>query len=307
MKFIDAVKNYETILTEGGMVERIRRNDSIELDEHIVHAGLIYDPKSKEALKRIYKDYIDIGQKHNLPFITLAPTWRANPERIRKSKFPEKLESLNSDCVEFMEEILSEYGNYATKVFIGGMLACKNDAYKPDEALSKNESYVFHKTQIGQLSETSVDFIKAATLPALSEALGISEALSETAIPYIISFVLRPDGNLLDGNNLAEAITKIDTEIKNPPLFYMANCVHPTIFDSALKINPDLSNRLLGLQANTSAKSPEELEGLAYLDTTEPDQFSKLMIDIKQKYKLKVIGGCCGSDSTHIQCIAEKI
>ena len=69
------------------MVERIKRDPTVKLDPHIGYSGLIYDSKEKEALKKIYTEYIDIGKKYNLPFLSLALTWRANPERIKKSVF----------------------------------------------------------------------------------------------------------------------------------------------------------------------------------------------------------------------------
>lgn len=190
-------------------------------------------------------------------------------------------------------------------------MACKNDAYKPEEALSMKEAQSFHSTQARHLSESKVDFIKAATLPALSEALGIAAAISELKVPYVLSFVVRPDGKLLDGNPLHHAIEQIDSEITNPPTFYMVNCIHPTIFTKAMEAElqylGDRKHRILGLQANTSAKTPEELESLPYLDTTDPEVFADMMINIHKKYGIKLIGGCCGSDNRHIEAIARRI
>lgn len=307
MNFLETIKNNEIILTEGGMVERIRRSDQVTLDDHIAHAGLIYENPAKEIMTNIYKEYISVGLKHNFPFLTLAPTWRANPERIIKSKYSDKLEVLNRDCITYMKNIRAGFGDYSSKIFIGGMMACKNDAYKPEEALTETEAIHFHSTQTEQLSEAGVDFIKAATLPALTEALGIATAISNIDAPYIISFVVRPEGTLLDGIKLVDAINTIDDKVKNPPLFYMCNCVHPSVFEKTLENNPDVTNRLIGLQANTSAKSPEELESLSYLDTTDPEDFSDMMIKLQKKFKLKVLGGCCGSDNTHMEAIGKKL
>ena len=109
------------------MLERIRRDISVNLDPYIAHSGLIYDKKGRGVLRKIYNEYIRIGQKHNLPFITLAPTWRANPERINKSAFY-NYKQINRDCVDFLNEIRRNYSDYSKSIMIGGMMACKGDA-----------------------------------------------------------------------------------------------------------------------------------------------------------------------------------
>ena len=135
MNFIEAVKTEPVILAEGAVIERLNRDDRIQLDPHIVNSGLIYDSHGREALNAIYRQYIDIGLCHGLPMITLAPTWRANPERIQKSEFKHK-NHINSDCVSFLNEIRRSYGTYACDIYVGGLMACAGDAYQPDEALS---------------------------------------------------------------------------------------------------------------------------------------------------------------------------
>ena len=65
--------------------------------------------------------------------------------------------------MDFLKAIRASYADYAEQVFIGGLMACKGDAYLPEEALSKKEAELFHSTQAAQLAESGVDFIKAAT------------------------------------------------------------------------------------------------------------------------------------------------
>ena len=161
------------------------------------------------------------------------------------------------------------------------------------------------------MANSELDFIKAATLPAVSEAYGIASAISAHGIPYILSFVVRADGSILDGTPLHEAIDLIDSEIHPAPVFYMVNCVHPTIFEQAIvhntAISENITDRILGFQANTSVKSPEELDELSYLDTSDPGEFADLMISLHNRFGIKVLGGCCGSDERHITEIAKRL
>ena len=310
MTFEEMIAVSKVVLTEGGMVERIRRDPLAVLDPFIAHSGLIYDQQGRAALTRIYREYIDIAQAYHLPMMSYAPTWRANPENLQKSVFADH-KNINTDCVNFLKEIRESYADYSPSIFIGGLMACKGNAYSPGEALSKHDAAIFHREQAEALAKSKVDFIKAATLPAVSEAYGIAEAISSQGIPYILSFVVRPDGSILDGTPIYEAIEMIDSEIQPKPIFYMLNCVHPKIFSQALRqecnISRNVKNRILGFQANTSAKSPKELDNLSYLDTIPPEEFGSMMIALHKEFGIKVLGGCCGTDARHIAQIAKYL
>ena len=310
MTFEETIQSQQPVLTEGSAVERLRRNPDVTLDPEIAHAGLIYSEDGRRALAEIYGQYLSIGRRYDLPMLTLAPTWRANPERADKAGFG-TVEEINRDCVKFLKTIQNGCGNYQSRVFVAGMVGCRGDAYNPAEALNAQASDQFHTRQVEALASTGVDFIKAATLPAVSEALGIARAIGKTGTPSVLSFVIRPDGTVLDGTPLHAAVEMIDSEANPAPAFYMVNCVHPTVFMSGMStetaISDKVTRRVLGFQANTSAKSPEELDSLPYLDTTEPDAFAEMMLEIHKKFGTRILGGCCGTDDSHIEKIAEKL
>lgn len=292
------------------MVERIRRHPDVALDPFIAHAGLIYDSGGRALLEKIYRQYIDLGRRAGLPFLSLAPTWRANPERLQRSAFAGH-RTINRQCVEFLQHIRASYHESGCKIYIGGLLACRGDAYRAAEALSRESARDFHAWQIGELAVAGVDFIKAATLPAHSEALGIADACAARGIPYILSFVINPDSTLLDGMRLSAAIESIDSEVIQPPVCFMVNCVHPANFATAVSRAEESEythlKRIWGLQANTSAKSPDELDGLEYVDGTDPVDFARLMLELQREFGLKILGGCCGSDDRHIRAIVELL
>ena len=310
MKIEEILKKDEVILTEGAVIERLNRNTDIQLDPYILHAGLIYTENGKSVLGKIYREYLDIGRRFKLPIIVSAPTWRANPERIDKSEF-KTYENINADCVSFIHEIRDEYSNFSENIYVSGCMACRGDAYRPQEALSLSEATAFHQNQAKALAKANVDFILAATLPAVSEATGLAAALSDCSVPYILSFVIGRDGAVLDGTPLHEAIEKIDSIVDPKPFCYGVNCVHPSIFKQGIgrefNQSESIKNRLLCFQANTSSKNPEELNGLDYLDTTAPAEFAKSMLALHQNFRIQILGGCCGTDQRHIEKIANEI
>jgi homocysteine S-methyltransferase len=297
------------ILGEGAVIERLRRSDDIQLDEYVVNSALIYQEKGRSALELIYRQYVEIGHRYNLPLLLSTPTWRAGRDRIAAAGLADR--DLNGDNFHFLAQLRNSYGDYARQVAICGLMSCRGDAYKPDEAMPTGEASQFHAWQADSLAAAGVDFLLAATLPALSEAIGLARAQAATGLPYLISFVARPEGTLLDGTPLTDAIAAIDVSTSPRPLGYMINCTHASIFRSALlhenNSSPLVRKRVIGLLANTAALSPEELDASPELMEEAPNDFGLCVSALHFDLGMKVLGGCCGTDERHIECLAQKL
>lgn len=293
------------MLTEGSVYERLRRHAALTYDPYLAHGGLIYEPEAAAVLAQIHRDYLAVGRRYGLPMLALTDTWRASHERIDRSRFRGR--AVNQDNARFVCALRDAYHTDDAPVFVAGVLACRGDAYRPDEALSKAAAAAFHAPQAQALAATAVDVLLAATLPACSEAQGLAVALAETGKPYMLSFVVRPQGTLLDGTPLAHAIAEIDGGTARPPAGYFVNCVHPTVLEAALTATPlgsDALRRLVGFQANTSARSPEALAGLDALETEDPAVFAASMVQTRHRFGIPILGGCCGTDTRHIEHLA---
>ena len=243
-----------------------------------------------------------------MPILLFTPTRRANPERLSLAGYADK--DVNGDCFRFLSGIRAGYGEYSKKIFIGGLMGCRGDAYKPDEALSVEDAYLFHKKQIRAFCNAGVDFLCGTTLPAFSEALGMAKAMSDSKKPYILSFVIRPNGTLLDGASLSQVISTIDSEVIQKPMCYMVNCVHPSVLKSALDSDNCSSlvlQRLLGIQANTSSKSPEELDGSTELQVDNVCTLIDMMVNLHDEYGLKIMGGCCGTNDKYLEQLVSRL
>lgn len=309
MNFNEAINFFPHIITEGSIIERLKREFYYPLDENLSNAVMIYDEAGKVLLEKIYREYLGIAESSDLPIMLLTPTWRTNKERTSKANVDMK--TINTDAFLFVDNIRKSYSNFSDKIFIGGLTGCKGDAYKPEEALSEKDAYMFHKDQTQALADAGVDFLLASTLPALTETVGIAKAMSETSKDYVISFVIRDSGKLLDGTVLTDAIKIIDDSISTPPLFYLTNCIHPDVLHKSflnLKYEDDiLKKRLFGIQANASSKSPEELDELEELDADSPVNWARGMVDLNKNYDLKILGGCCGTDVRFISSIVDLL
>ncbi|SFM27421.1 GNAT family N-acetyltransferase [Pelosinus propionicus] len=308
MDFSQALTDYPVIITEGAIIERLKRECNFELDPYVANAGYIYNPAQKQKMKNMYKQYIYATCVKSLPIVLFTPTWRASLERIRQAQILDR--DVNLDCFRFLSEIRDEYEHYAEKIFIGGLIGCKGDAYNPEEALSAAEAEIFHSYQIERLICAGVNFLIAETLPSVSEALGIAKAMAVFDKPYILGFVIRDNGTLLDSTPLHKAIALIDEEVDCQPVGYVVNCVHPITFKKALTnpINSSLRiERIIGLLGNTSTKSPEELDNAVNLEFEEPQAWAEEMLNVKNEFGIKIIGGCCGTNHHHIQSLVVQL
>lgn len=204
-----------------------------------------------------------------------------------------------------MMELRESYGSDASMIKIGGLIGCKNDCYLPEQGLSKSESETFHSWQINHLAQAGVDFLMASTLPNVIEAIGIAKAMEKTGVPYILSYVIERKGLVLDGTGLWNATRQIDSETSNQPLCYMVNCSYPT-FLHAEKQPKELFIRLLGFQANSSSLSHSELDGSIQLRKENLSDWANEMLKLKREYNVKILGGCCGTDDTHLSSLVKQ-
>ncbi|HCE69142.1 MAG TPA: homocysteine methyltransferase [Geobacter sp.] len=309
ISFTKFLEQYPVILGEGAVIERLRRAGNLELDPYLVNSAFIYQDDKRAALEAICRQYLDIGREFNLPLLISTPTWRASSERIAAAGFAGV--DVNGDNARFLDALRNSYGEYAGKVAICGLMSCRGDAYNPVDAMAVDEAREFHSWQAGKLADAGVDFLLASTLPALSEATGLAQALATTGRPYLISFIVRPEGTLLDGTPLKDAVTSIDAAVTPSPLAYLVNCTHASFARSALLHKTNSSDlvrqRIIGLLANTAALSPEDLDGSASLVEEEPLAFGSTVAGLHGELALKILGGCCGTDDRHIRALAAQL
>ncbi|MCP3669239.1 MAG: homocysteine S-methyltransferase family protein [Gammaproteobacteria bacterium] len=293
----ELLNNNRTILMEAAIVERLRRSGDFKLHPELVHAPLIYDEYGKQALLELYQEYADIASSAEAPILLCTPTWRANFSRVKTSELPM---SINVDAVNFLLNFRASQNSGMSQIKIGGLIGCKNDCYQPGEGLLVSESRSFHSWQIKQLARGGVDFLIAETLPNVDEAHGIAKEMEATGLPYIISFVISRDGLVLDGTTLPEAIGFIDSNTTINPIGYMVNCAFPS-FISPESQPKELFNRLIGCLANASSLDHCDLDQADQLEVDSVSKWGCLMIELNQKYGMRILGGCCGTDGDHLR------
>ena len=134
---------------------------------------------------------------------------------------------------------------------------------------------------------------------------GLAVLVRGARVPVVVSFTLETDGRLPTGQTLAAAIEQVDRATSGLPEYYMINCAHPTHFAESLDAEAPWARRLRGLRANASCRSHAELNEAPDLDVGDPRQLGVEYAELVRRLPwLNVFGGCCGTDTRHVDAIA---
>ncbi|MDP3378494.1 MAG: homocysteine S-methyltransferase family protein, partial [Brevundimonas sp.] len=125
-------------------------------------------------------------------------------------------------------------------------------------------------------------------------------------MPCVVSFTVETDGRLADGASLRQAVERTDEATGGAPVYYMINCAHPTHFDTAIRSGERWLDRVWGIRANASDKSHAELDESTELDEGDAADLGRRYRDMSRLMpRLRVLGGCCGTDHHHLGMICE--
>jgi len=296
---------YPRILAECAVAERLRRRPGVELHPTLFNTPLIYGPEAaREEMAGIYREYIDAACRARLPLLLTAPTWRLDAGRVAEAGVPA---TINSDAVAFLTGLRSSRGNDGSPVLIGALTGPKNDCYRPELAPGAEEAEEFHAPQLNELTSTAADFLLAQTLPAVGEAIGVARAMAATDTPYLISLCAGPDGRVLDGTGLPEAMDRIDRDstLARPPVGYFVNCTHPRFLLDAYQ--PGELHRLIGIQANGSSRDVTALDGSSATQADPVEQWAASMLALHERHAVPILGGCCGTSLRHLEGLAGVV
>ena len=130
-----------SVLTEGALGERLKREYRLRFDDHVAMAGLVYEGRGRAALTALWSEYADIAQRHGLPLLAATPTRRANRERVSASRYDRSIIGDNVSLLRAVQQRSS------AEVYVGGLMGCRGDAYRATDVLPVAEARSFHSWQ----------------------------------------------------------------------------------------------------------------------------------------------------------------
>ena len=292
-------------LTDGGMETTLIFHEGLELP-HFAAFVLLDSPEGRQKLKRYYASYLAVARDHGVGFVLDSPTWRANPDWGAKLGYDAAaLKAINVRSIAFLQELRAEWERPNAPCVISGAIGPRGDGYKAGNMDAK-EAEAYHQAQISAFVDGGADLVTAYTLTSVNEAVGIARAASAQRIPVAISFTVETNGRLVKGETLREAIEAVDRETGGSPEYFLINCAHPTHFEDALEAGEDWTGRIHGIRANASTKSHTELDESETLDSGDPIDLGRRYLQLRGAFpKMRILGGCCGTDHRHAAAVCE--
>jgi homocysteine S-methyltransferase len=292
-------------LTDGGMETTLIFHEGVELP-HFAAFVLLDSEAGREKLKQYYQSYLSVARRHGTGFVLDSPTWRANPDWGLKVGYDAAaLDEINARSIAFLEQLRAEWERPDAPCVISGAIGPRGDGYKAGN-MDAAEAEDYHRAQIAAFAEGGADMVTAYTLNSVNEAIGVARAAQSEGMPSAISFTVETDGRLVKGETLREAIEAVDRETGRAPEYFLINCAHPAHFEDALQAGEAWTERIHGLRANASTKSHAELDESETLDAGDPVDLGRRYVALRRVFpKMRILGGCCGTDHRHAAAICE--
>lgn len=310
MDFKKAFQQKRFFFYDGPMETRIEYGTGIELDPEMSIFQMMNSKEDRFVLAKFYRADIEAVKPFNVPIILNAPTFRASAEHFKRLEMPDEEEyayAVNQACIKYVKTIRHEYPDYLENIFITAPIGPKFAGFTPDLSHDLAAEIAYHQVQINTVAQLGVDLISIAAMPGEVECMGAAIAASQTDCEYTVGFVIDKDGNLLDGTPISRMIGEIDRMTKRKPLGYIIACTHPSVAMEALKSEKPDYLRIIGIKANGSCKSPKELLKLNSAACDSPDAFADSIVKLGKPRGFKLYGGCCGTDSTHLEALVKKL
>lgn len=216
-------------------------------------------------------------------------------------------------------------GRYEDKPQIFGSAGPWYDAYAPKDTIAREqhldpkEMRDFHEVQAAAIKAAHIDVMLCETIRPKEEALGAALAAKKQGKPCIISFIIDANGKLPNGESLVDAIRYVEAGSNNYPLGYSINCCPPEglalalqeLSQSTTKSGGPLTNRIYAIYPNAvqSNVSQQELDAAReegrIIGVDNPKEVALYLYSLAKRYRIKMIGGCCGFTAEDLAIMAE--
>lgn len=292
--FLNFLQREDTVLFAGAVgTELQRRGFKTTLPLWSASAPL----DGYDVLTQIHKDYFSAGAD-----ICITNTFRTTPRTFDKVGRAQDAHLALKRAVDSAKEARSLVTD--RPVFIAGSFAPLEDCYEPD-LVPDDESLKREHTELAQwLAAEGVDCLLAETINSKREAVAMARAASATGLPFIISFVVNPDGSLFDGTALSEVVAATDLPGR---CAVSINCrpidIIDSAFDALMSAAPD---QIWGVYPN-GIGHPHDDEG--WIFENNPDSIGKFTDYILQwrSKGARILGGCCGTTPDYIAALAKAV
>lgn len=288
-------------LADESLADRFRRGGLVldgatgtELERRGVRADLpLWSAASLETsadvVRAIHKDYVSAGAD-----IVVANTFRTNPRTLQRAGRLADGAALNQRAVDLARQATWEPGH---RVLLAASVAPAEDCYHPERVPAPAVLREEHARMADWLAAAGADLLWIETMGTSREAAAAAEAASARRLPFVVSFVVAENGDLLGGDPLEEAVAALDAY---GPLAIGLNCIPPRGMSAILPRLRATTGRPLAGYAHINNAKP--LRGWSYAQSQTPEQYAAAAREWIA-LGVGIVGGCCGTTPLHIRAL----
>ncbi len=242
-------------------------------------------------VKEIHGAYVEAGAD-----CIETNTFGASRLKLATHGFKEKLSAINYEGARLARAVAG------SEILVAGSMGPLGVKIEPWGPMPKNEAREMFKEQAQALKDGGVDLFILETFTSLTEieqAIGAIKDICD--YPIIASMSVRDDGNLVFGTrpeSFARSLDEWGADVIG------LNCsVGPHYMLQALEVVVKSTDKPVSAMPN--AGIPRSVDGRSiYLASAEyMSEYARRFIQLG----VKIIGGCCGTNETHIKAMRNSI
>jgi S-methylmethionine-dependent homocysteine/selenocysteine methylase len=285
-----------TVLDGGVATELQRLGRSVRAP--LWSADVLRDRAGRALLRRVHEAYVDAGAD-----VLTADTFRCTRRAAREAGAdPATAAGLIEAAIQIARAAAGD-----RPVRVAASLAPVEDCFRPDlvpdDAILADE----HDWMADRFHAVSVDLVLIETMNTSREASCATAAVTRRGLTAWTSFVCRPDGRLLSGDDIGDAACAAEAAGSSAVL---VNCTTPAATDRALREARRRYAGPLGAYPNLedrtaiAAGTPVDRYVPAGVDDSGFAEWGRRRRD---ELGLTIVGGCCGSSPDHIVALCRAL
>lgn len=266
-----------------------------------------------QAVEKVHRSFLDVGVD-----VLETNTFRSNRITLGEYGLLDHVIEINRAAASLARRLADEYSQVEDHQrgkqprFVAGSIGPSGKLPSADDPDLSDVTFdeladVFKEQAIG-LIEGGVDVLLIETsqdiLEVKAAVTGIHKAFAETGItlPIQAQVTLDTTGRMLLGTDIAAALTILEgMQIDGIGL----NCsTGPDYMREPIQYLGQFAT--LPVACIPNAGLPLNVDGEAVYPM-EPEPFVKTLVEFVEKYKINVVGGCCGTTPAHLKRLVERL
>ena len=318
------------LMLDGGMGNYLQKT-GMPPNMEIWSLAAMIDEKWHCKVIEAHREYLNAGAD-----IITTNSYAVTPlylSRCGKLKELRKYIQMSVDLAETARTQYMKEQRGATKPLIAGSIPPLMESYDANGMMEESKSILYYDQMVDQFKNSDIDLFLVETMSTVQEAKYVLNAMICNGLTkdgadgrdIYLFFTLREDGKLRDGMSFNEVMAKLREYLDVLPIAMIgANCCQPEAFEMMMDgLNQDSITMLkengvsMGCYPNSYAPIPTGRKIAEYTIPERKDLPPEALYSLhfkrwvekfgNDRYRLGLIGGCCGTFPTHIGYAVDAV